>query len=132
MSSPLDHEARRSCARYLLRPADAYCFSPSEYDLQSATDRDPPSHGTRKTRHRRLHCPCDRTSEQGKENQAERAGSCRHWHPNQLRHSLGTEVRQRFGLEAAQVVLGHSKADVTQVYAERDQRLAVQVARQVG
>jgi hypothetical protein len=30
------------------------------------------------------------------------------------------------------VVLGHSKADVTQVYAERDQRLAVEVARQVG
>ena len=55
-----------------------------------------------------------------------------HWHPNQLRHSLGTEVRQKFGLEAAQVVLGHSKADVTQVYAERDQRLAVEVARQVG
>jgi integrase len=55
-----------------------------------------------------------------------------HWHPNQLRHTAGTEIRQRFGLEAAQVVLGHSKADVTQVYAERDQRLAVEVARQVG
>jgi integrase len=54
------------------------------------------------------------------------------WAPNQLRHNAGTAVRQRFGLEAAQVVLGHSKADVTQVYAERDQRLAVEVARQVG
>jgi integrase len=54
------------------------------------------------------------------------------WHPNQLRHNAATTVRQKFGLEAAQVVLGHSKADVTQVYAERDQRLAVEVARQVG
>lgn len=27
----------------------------------------------------------------------------------------GTEVRKRFGLEAAQVALGHSSADVTQV-----------------
>jgi len=54
------------------------------------------------------------------------------WAPNQLRHSAGTAVRQRFGLEAAQVVLGHSRADVTQVYAERDERLAVEVARQVG
>jgi integrase len=54
------------------------------------------------------------------------------WAPNQLRHNAGTAVRQRFGLEAAQVVLGHAKADVTQVYAERDQRLAVEVARQVG
>jgi len=54
------------------------------------------------------------------------------WNPNQLRHAAATEIRARFGLEAAQVALGHSKADVTQVYAERDQRLAVEVARQVG
>jgi integrase len=54
------------------------------------------------------------------------------WAPNQLRHNAGTAVRQRFGLEAAQVVLGHSKADVTQVYAERDQRLAVEVALRIG
>ena len=54
------------------------------------------------------------------------------WNPNQLRHSAATEIRAKFGLEAAQVALGHSRADVTQVYAERDQRLAVEVARQVG
>jgi integrase len=42
------------------------------------------------------------------------------WHPNQLRHTRATEVRRRYGLEAAQVILGHSRADVTQVYAERD------------
>jgi integrase len=35
------------------------------------------------------------------------------WHPNQLRHARATEVRRRFGLEAAQVALGHSSADVT-------------------
>jgi site-specific recombinase XerC len=45
------------------------------------------------------------------------------WHPNQLRHSAGTEIRKRYDLEAAQVVLGHSRADVTQVYAQRDQSL---------
>ncbi|MBA4190586.1 MAG: hypothetical protein C0467_21575 [Planctomycetaceae bacterium] len=54
------------------------------------------------------------------------------WHPNQLRHSLGTNVRHLYGLEAAQVVLGHSKADVTQVYAERNLRLAVKVASEIG
>jgi hypothetical protein len=54
------------------------------------------------------------------------------WHPNQLRHSAGTEIRQRFGLEAAQVVLGHSRADVTQIYAERDLTLAAKVAAAVG
>ena len=34
-----------------------------------------------------------------------------HWHPNQLRHTHGTRVRKEYGLEAAQVVLGHARAD---------------------
>jgi integrase len=55
-----------------------------------------------------------------------------HWHPNQLRHSHGTEVRKRFGLEAAQVVLGHARADVTEIYAEKNLALAVRVANEVG
>ena len=55
-----------------------------------------------------------------------------HWHPNQLRHSFATTVRKRFGLESAQVVLGHSKADVTQVYAERNEDLAATVAAKIG
>jgi integrase len=54
------------------------------------------------------------------------------WHPNQLRHAHATEVRRRFGLEAAQVVLGHAKADVTQLYAERNTALAASVAKQIG
>jgi integrase len=55
-----------------------------------------------------------------------------HWHPNQLRHSHGTRVRAMFGLEAAQVSLGHSRADVTQIYAERNLALAVNVAEKLG
>ena len=54
------------------------------------------------------------------------------WSPNRLRHSAGTEIRKRFGLEAAQVVLGHASANVTQVYAERDLQKAVEIMREVG
>jgi integrase len=54
------------------------------------------------------------------------------WHPNQLRHTAATEFRSKFGLEAAQVLLGHSKADTTQVYAERDLKKAADVARKIG
>lgn len=54
------------------------------------------------------------------------------FHPNQLRHAAATELRRRFGLEAAQVILGHAKADVTQVYAERDFGLAARVMREIG
>jgi integrase len=54
------------------------------------------------------------------------------WHPYQLRHSFATRVRKQHGLEAAQVLLGHSRADVTQVYAERNQALALEVAAKIG
>jgi len=55
-----------------------------------------------------------------------------HWHPYQLRHSFATRVRKHHGLEAAQVLLGHARADVTQMYAKRDLDLAMSVAAAVG
>ena len=54
------------------------------------------------------------------------------WQPNRIRHSAATEIRKKFGLEAASVVLGHAKADVTQIYAERDLSKAMQVAAEIG
>ena len=54
------------------------------------------------------------------------------WNLHQLRHSYATTVRREHGLEAAQVLLGHSRADVTQVYAERDSAKAIEVARRIG
>jgi integrase len=55
-----------------------------------------------------------------------------HWHPNQLRHNRGTEIRKRYGLDAARAVLGHRSAEVTEVYAERDQSLAARVMGEIG
>jgi integrase len=54
------------------------------------------------------------------------------WHPHQLRHSRATEIRRRFGLDAAQAVLNHSELSVTQVYAEKNQNLAREVMREIG
>jgi integrase len=54
------------------------------------------------------------------------------WHPNQLRHAFATRVRKTHGLEAAQVVLGHARADVTQVYAERNEQLAASIVAKIG
>lgn len=69
------------------------------------------------------------------ENQREEVKTWRRahsWHPNQLRHSFATRVRKQHGLEAAQVLLGHSRADVTQIYAERNEELAGSVAAKIG
>jgi integrase len=54
------------------------------------------------------------------------------WHPIRLRHSYATKVRATDGIEGAQVLLGHAKADVTQIYAERNERLAADIARKIG
>jgi len=54
------------------------------------------------------------------------------WTPHQLRHAAATEVRQRFGLDAARATLGHSTTDTTEIYAARDASIASQVASQIG
>ena len=128
-------------APYLLREADAYAFSPidserkrraeqrarrkskvqpSQVDRTKAKPKVTPRNRYDTNSYRRaIHRACDL------------AGIAR-WSLNSLRHSAGTEIRKRFGLEAAQMSLGHSKANVTQMYAERDAELAREVARKIG
>ena len=55
-----------------------------------------------------------------------------HWHPNQLRHTHATKVRKTFGLESAGASLGHTKMSATEIYAERDAGLALEVAAKIG
>jgi len=55
-----------------------------------------------------------------------------HWFPLQLRHSRATELNSLYGIEAAAVTLGHAHADVTKVYAERNLKLAIEIAGKVG
>jgi integrase len=63
---------------------------------------------------------------------AAKLANVEHWFPYQLRHAFATRIRKQFGLEEAQVLLGHAAADVTQVYAQRDEAKAVEVAAQIG
>lgn len=54
------------------------------------------------------------------------------WSPNQLRHNAATRIRKDYGLEAAQVILGHQTLTVTQVYAEKNIEAARRVMGEVG
>jgi integrase len=55
------------------------------------------------------------------------------WHPHQLRHTAATQIRHKFGLEAARIALGHSSALITDaVYAERDMDHVVEVMKSIG
>ena len=41
-------------------------------------------------------------------------------------------IRERYGIEAAQTVLGHSDPKTTEIYAERDFEMAARVMREIG
>lgn len=54
------------------------------------------------------------------------------WNPHRLRHNAATRIRQEFGLDAAQAVLGHASANVTEIYAEISMNRAEKVIGSVG
>lgn len=54
------------------------------------------------------------------------------WAPNRLRHAFATRIRREFGIEAAQVTLGHSRLDMSEHYAEKNEAAAVAIAAKSG
>lgn len=54
------------------------------------------------------------------------------WSPNQIRHTAGTVIRERYGLEGVQVHLGHKHAKTSEIYAETNYEKAVQIAKECG
>ena len=136
-------QAQKVLLPYLVRASDSTCFSPAESErrrreIARSKRRTPNKQGNSPGTNRVIaprRPPKDSYSTDSYRRAIHRACQ-RHniekWSPNQLRHSTATDVRKRFGLEAAQVICGHQSADITQVYAERNLDLARQVAREVG
>jgi integrase len=56
----------------------------------------------------------------------------RRWNPHALRHSAATQIREDYGIEAAQAVLGHADLNTTEIYAEKKKAAAREVMRQIG
>jgi integrase len=131
--------------RYLHRPAAEFIFSPEEaVEIQRARRR-----AARKTplwaSHAKRYAKQRKTS-------PKRAAGARYasaalgravrracdaagiapWHPHQIRHTTATAIRKRFGVEGAAAVLGHESLEVTEVYAQRCEQQALEIAREVG
>jgi site-specific recombinase XerC len=90
-----------------------------------------PSQAARQPKANRKRPPRDRYGVDGYRRACLKAG-LPIWVPLPLRHSAGTEVRKRYGLEASQAVLGHAELGVTQVYAEKDLEAARRVMAEIG
>ena len=112
-------QAQQVILKYLLRADGSYCFDPREAPGARSNSRE---RYTKDSYSRAVRRAVQRLNR--------RRGVP--WSPGQLRHTRATEIRGAFGLEAAQTVLGHAAADITQIYAERDLRLATEVARKSG
>ena len=54
------------------------------------------------------------------------------WHPNQLRHTAATRIRAAYGIELARIILGHSSAVTSEIYAEIDREKAKEVMEKMG
>ena len=54
------------------------------------------------------------------------------WSPGRLRHSAGTDIRRRYGAEAAQLVLGHRNLSTTEIYAEKNREQYEQIMKEIG
>jgi integrase len=122
---PGDHYTTPSYARAITRACDA-AFPPPEHLRRQRVKG---SRGTRMETEQEL---LARLTEPERE-ELKRWRDEHRWHPHQLRHTAATDIRREFGLEHAQVMLGHSSAEITEaVYAERDLQKAMEVARRVG
>lgn len=135
---------------YLEREAARYCFVPSEADIlrqsrrrEARKSKLTPSQQKRKRKKHPKRSPgeCYTNASYRRaisraivsENKNRKPGNqLPNWAPNQLRHTAATEIRSLFGLEGAQVTLGHTSVDTSLIYAERDSQKAKNIARQIG
>lgn len=126
------------------RDDEAYVFSPYESELERRAERN------KDREHKRLDkCESKKTGTfrraRFKKGSGYTTGSyrkaikyaCRRaeipgWHPNQIRHTTGTDVRAKFGIEAASLILGHTNLRTTEIYAEANREKAKAVAKQMG
>lgn len=142
---------------YLLRPASAYCFSPTESEGKRNRDRraarrsprtpsqearrpkrdrkrPPGDHYTTDSYRRAIHRACDQAfpAPENLDANAKKEWQKKHrWSPNRLRHTGATEIRRQYGVEAATIIMGNS-LDVAEIYAERDYETARRIAKEVG
>ena len=141
---------------FLLRPEDAYCFSPAESEKQrlekaSRERKTPLSCGNRVGTNRKdapKRTAGDKYDSTNYRNAVRYATTAArkvirkgggdpdkelpYWTPYQLRHTAATKVRKEMGYECAGATLGHTNMSATAIYAERNQGLADEAAKRFG
>lgn len=154
MFSPRDAETERRESQHKLRKTPLSCGNRPGSNRKETTRRKPGERYTTASYNRAIRYACERafpppaplaplageskeawkqrlTPEQQLELREWR--NAHNWHVHQLRHNAATSLRREFGLEAAQLTLGHASAQITDaVYAERDKAKVIEIMRRIG
>jgi integrase len=118
---------------YLFSPAEAR----AEYQAKRAAARKTkrtPSETKRKRKANPKRAPRDHydtNTFQQAVRKACRAANVPAWTVLEVRHTRGTEVRERYGVEGAAASLGNT-VEAAQIYAEENRKLAREIAREIG
>jgi integrase len=122
----------------VLPPADHFLFSPRDAmrDLYASRAASRKTKARSKTqgpgfaqRHRERY---DRHSYHQAVERACKRAAVEPWSPLQLRHTAATRIRSQYGVETARVILGHTRVETSQIYAERDLGRAQEVMKEIG
>ena len=132
-------QAQRVVGPFLKTDLLAYLFSPKEAAEYRRTQwaRKTKTHH-RPSRGRKSHpkrAPRDRYDTDSYRQAIQRAcdrAEVPRWSPNRLRHNAATMLRKRYGIEMTRVVLGHSSAVTSEIYAEADLDKAARIMSEVG
>ena len=119
-------------SRYMHRAPDAYCFSPAESVRRQSMQNDDAHRAKNGCKLRKFNDHYTKDSYNRCIRRACLKANVRPWSPNQLRHARATTIRAEFGIEAAQVVLGHANPNTTLIYAETQFDQAAHIARKTG
>ena len=135
----LGPRAREILGPWLDRDPESYCFVPAEtsaWHYRRLRRREPSIDRDEEGKARELKlAPGRRYTRHSYRTAVQRAclrAGIAAWSPRQLRHTRATLIRQAYGLEAAKAVLGHADTKITEIYAERDLELAMQIMREIG
>jgi integrase len=137
----LGPRAQEVLGPWLDREPTRYCFSPAEVVAARRNDHERGASfrsgggGKGSSRVGSQRRPGDRYNKDALRVAIQRA--CRRagvgaWTPHQLRHTRATEIRRAYGIEAARTILGHSRLETTEIYAEQDRARAREIMAAIG
>lgn len=133
----LGPQAQEIIRAFLKPEVDAHLFDPRDAVLEARRRLKPKKGRSRRTTRIRGYrrCPLKQYTRNSYQNAIFKAcvkAGIPAWGPNRLRHNAATFLRKEFGIEAARVILGHTSAAVTEIYAEMDRKRAADIMAIVG